>query len=218
MTLPLPNAQRPHNQALELPTGRSLPLAEGAPLVMGVLNLTPDSFSDGGLWSEPDRAVSRGLEMIEQGAQVLDLGAESTRPGGGVYGGGAAEIAEAEEIDRLMPVLEALRGATNIPISVDTRKSAVAESALSSGADLINDISALQEPELGMAVARAGCPIVLMHSRGSLETMQTGIHFDNVTSEVLNELEAAVDRAVSAGIKSTQIVVDPGIGDHERQD
>jgi len=212
MTLPLTNAQSSQTEALELPASRSLSLTSGIPLVMGVLNLTPDSFSDGGLWSEPDRAVSRGLEMIEDGAEVIDLGAESTRPGGGVYGGGAREVSSAEEIDRLMPVLEALREATEAPISVDTRKAAVAECALSAGADLINDISALEEPELGAAVARKGCPIVLMHSRGSLETMQRGIHFDDVTTEVRNELEAAVGRAIGAGISRSQIVVDPGIG------
>jgi dihydropteroate synthase len=179
---------------------------------MGVLNLTPDSFSDGGLWSEPDRAVRHGLEMIELGAEVIDLGAESTRPGGGVYGGGAKEISAAEEIDRLLPVLEALRKATRAPISVDSRKSAVVESALAAGADLVNDISALADPKLAATVARADCPVVLMHSRGSLDSMQTGIHFDDVTAEVRGELEAAVGRAIEAGVRRSQIIVDPGIG------
>ena len=212
MTLPLTSQQPSKARDLELPANRRLTLNGGKPVVMGVLNLTPDSFSDGGLWSEPDRAVRRGLEMVELGAEVIDLGAESTRPGGGVYGGGAREVSAAEEIDRLMPVLEALRGATSTPISVDTRKAAVAESALAAGADLINDISALADDELATTVARVGCPIVLMHSRGSLGSMQTGIHFDDVTAEVFSELEAAVGRAVEAGVRRSQIIVDPGIG------
>src|SRR5215217_7184801 len=124
---------------LRLPHGRSLPLG-GRPLVMGVLNLTPDSFSDGGLWNDPPRAVDRALRLLAEGADLLDLGAESTRPGGGVYGAGAAEVPAAEEIARLLPVLEAVRRATDAPISVDTRKGEVAERALRAGADLINDV------------------------------------------------------------------------------
>jgi dihydropteroate synthase len=199
---------------LRLPGGRTLALGD-RPLVMGVLNLTPDSFSDGGLWAhprQPRRPVERGLEMLAQGADLLDLGAESTRPGGGVYGQGAHTVPPDEEAGRLLPVLEALRRETDVPLSVDTRKGSVARQALAAGADLINDVSALADPELGEAVATAGCPLVLMHSRGDLATMQTGIRFADVVGEVRAELALAMDRAAAAGIPEEQLVLDPGIG------
>lgn len=179
---------------------------------MGILNLTPDSFSDGGLWNDPQRAVERALRMLEEGAGLLDLGAESTRPGGGVYGAGAAEVPVEEEIARLLPVLEAVRKATDAPLSVDTRKGEVAERALAAGADLINDVSALADPRLARAVAEAGCPVVLMHSRGELSSMQRGIHFEDLLGEVRGELAEALDRARAAGIDEAQVVLDPGIG------
>ncbi|HYN20013.1 MAG TPA: dihydropteroate synthase [Thermoanaerobaculia bacterium] len=179
---------------------------------MGVLNLTPDSFSDGGLWDEPARAVERGLRMLEEGADVLDLGAESTRPGGGVYGAGAMDVPAKEEIRRLLPVLEAVRGATAAPISVDTRKGEVAERALEAGADLINDVSALSDSRLSRAVAAAGCPVILMHSRGELPSMQTGIHFGDLLGEVRAELALSLDCAAASGIRREQVVLDPGIG------
>jgi dihydropteroate synthase len=179
---------------------------------MGVLNLTPDSFSDGGLWNDPPRAVDRALQLLAEGADLLDLGAESTRPGGGVYGGGAAEVPAEEEVARLLPVLAAVRRATPAPLSVDTRKGEVARRALEAGADLINDVSALADPALGRAVAAAGCPVVLMHSRGELATMQRGIRFRDLLGEVRSELAAAVERAVASGIGEEQIVLDPGIG------
>ncbi|HWM89884.1 MAG TPA: dihydropteroate synthase [Thermoanaerobaculia bacterium] len=200
---------------LRLPRGRSLALGGGlggTPRVMGILNLTPDSFSDGGLWNDPPRAVERALLMLEEGADLLDLGAESTRPGGGVYGAGAAEVPAKEEIARLLPVLEAVRRATDAPISVDTRKGEVAERALDCGADLINDVSALADPRLARAVAAAGCPVVLMHSRGDLPIMQRGIRFEDVLREVRTELSDALARARSTGIDESQIVLDPGIG------
>lgn len=180
--------------------------------MMGVLNLTPDSFSDGGLWLEPEKAVERGLEMVGSGADLLDLGAESTRPGGGVYGGGAAHVPVDEELRRLLPVLERLRDEVEVPISVDTRKAEVASRALAGGADLVNDISALTDPEVARAVAEAGCPVVLMHSRGELAQMQREIRFDDLLAEVVGELDSAVDRAVRAGVSRQQIFVDPGIG------
>ena len=182
---------------------------------MGVLNLTPDSFSDGGTWHDPhdpERAVRRALQMIREGARIVDLGAESTRPGGGVYGAGAREVPVAEEVDRLLPVLERLRAATDAVLSVDTRKATVAEAALAAGADLVNDVSALSDPAMAPLVARVGCPLVLMHSRGELPTMQRDIHFEDVVAEVRAELAEEVERATAAGVGRAQIVIDPGIG------
>ncbi len=179
---------------------------------MGVLNITPDSFSDGGRWLDPQRAIERGLKMLDQGAQLLDLGAESSRPGGGVYGDGATHLAPEEELSRLLPVLEGLRGKTSAPLSIDTRKSTVARAALAAGADLINDVSLLRDPGLGEAAAEYGCPLILMHSRGETQSMQTGVRFENVVSEVRRELGDAAERALALGVEETQIVVDPGLG------
>jgi dihydropteroate synthase len=179
---------------------------------MGVLNLTPDSFSDGGCWLDPDQAVEHALQMEAAGAAILDLGAESTRPGGGVYGPGARQVSPEEEADRLLPVLERLRPLSESVLSVDTRKGAVARQALAAGADLINDVSALADPEMVSTVAEAGCPIVLMHSRGDLATMQSGIAYDNLLGEVRAELSQAVERAVAGGIADRQTILDPGIG------
>ena len=206
-SLPTP----PTNWTLRLPRGRALSLG-GRPRVLGILNLTPDSFSDGSLWTDLPRAVDHALRMLEDGADLLDLGAESTRPGGGVYGAGAETVSAGEEIARLLPVLEAIRRATDAPISVDTRKGEVAEAALAAGADLINDVSALADPRLAEAVAKAGCPVVLMHSRGDLASMQTGIRFEDVVGEVRTELASALEKAVAAGIDEAQVVLDPGIG------
>jgi dihydropteroate synthase len=199
---------------LRLPRDRSLELGGGPrrPLVLGVVNLTPDSFSDGGLWLDPARAVEHGLRLLAEGADLLDLGAESTRPGGGVYGEGARTVPPDEEAARLLPVLEALRAATGAPLSVDTRKAEVARRALDAGADLINDVSALGDPAMGRIVAAAGCPLVLMHSRGDLATMQKGIRFADVVAEVRAELAQAMERALAAGVEESQIVLDPGIG------
>jgi dihydropteroate synthase len=179
---------------------------------MGILNLTPDSFSDGGRFTDPGQAVDRGLALLAEGADLLDLGAESTRPGGGVYGGGARTVPAAEELARLLPVLEGLRRQTDAPLSVDTRKGEVARQALAAGADLVNDVSALGDPALGRAVAASGCPLVLLHSRGEIATMQQEIRFVDVLAEVRAELGEAVRRAVGLGIDPGQLVLDPGIG------
>jgi len=196
---------------LRLPRGRTLELG-GRPRVMGILNLTPDSFSDGGLWLDPDRAVEQALALIEQGADLLDLGAESTRPGGGIYGAGAAFVPAEDEWARISPVLAAVRARTDLPLSVDTRKGEVAARALAAGADLINDVGALADPALGAAVAAAGCPVVLMHSRGEIPAMQRGIRFDDLLREVREELGEALGRTREAGIDPDQVVLDPGIG------
>lgn len=199
---------------LRLPGGRRFALGEQPlrPRVMGILNVTPDSFSDGGRWLDPGAAVARGLEMLAEGADLLDLGAESTRPGGGVYGGGAQTVEPAEEWQRLAPVLDSLRRQTDAPLSVDTRKGEVARRALDAGADLINDVGALADPEVGRAAAAAGCPLVLMHSRGDLATMQRGIRFDDLLAEVRAELAEALERARALGVDPDQVVLDPGLG------
>jgi dihydropteroate synthase len=197
---------------LSLPRGGSVELEAGRPKLLGVVNVTPDSFSDGGRWLDPDRAVEHALALAGEGADLLDLGAESTRPGGGVYGEGARAVPADEELARLLPVIERLRPLVRIPLSVDTRKAAVARAALAAGADLVNDVSALGDPEMAGVVARAGCPVVLMHSRGELATMQRGIAFHDVVAEVRAELEAARSRAEAAGIAREAILLDPGLG------
>lgn len=196
---------------LRLPRGRRLELT-GRPLVMGVLNITPDSFSDGGRFLDRKRACARALKMIEEGADLIDIGAESTRPGGGVYGKGADTVPASVELERLIPVLEWLRPLIDVPISIDTRKGEVASRVLAAEADLINDISLLSDCALGEAVAEAGCPLILMHSRGELAGMQQGIAFDDVVEDVKADLVEAVDRAAATGVDSDQIILDPGIG------
>jgi dihydropteroate synthase len=183
------------------------------PRVMGILNLTPDSFSDGGLFVDPGAAAHHAHRMLAEGAELLDLGAESTRPGGGVYGRGAAELSADEEWRRLAPVLPRLRA--ELPaaiISVDTRKAEVARRALDAGADLVNDVGGLRDPAMAATVAAAGCPLILMHSRGDLRTMQQDIHFGDVVAEVAAELAATAANAMAAGVRREQIVLDPGIG------
>jgi dihydropteroate synthase len=205
-------AAEPRAWTLELPRGRSLELVAGRPRLAGVVNVTPDSFSDGGSFLAPERALEHALRLLDEGADLLDLGAESTRPGGGVYGAGAREVPAAEEIDRLLPVLEALRPRTSAPLSVDTRKGEVAAAALAAGADLVNDVSALGDPALARAAAAAGCPVVLMHSRGELATMQRGIAFRDVVAEVRAELERARQRAERLGLRGDRLLLDPGLG------
>lgn len=200
-----------HRWVLALPGNRTLELGH-RPLVMGVLNITPDSFSDGGLWMDPDRAVDHALEMLEAGADLLDLGAESTRPGGGVYGAGAPPVSAREELNRLLPILERLRQLTSAPLSVDTRKGEVAREALRAGADLLNDVTALRDPLSARVAMEAGCPVILMHSRGEIATMQRQACYRDVVREVRDELGAAVEAAVGAGIARRQILIDPGIG------
>jgi dihydropteroate synthase len=180
---------------------------------MGIVNVTPDSFSDGGLHLDPDRATDRALRLLAEGADLVDLGAESTRPGGGsVYGTGAETVSAEEELRRLLPVLRLLRPQTDAPISIDTRKAAVARAAVDEGADLINDVSALADSAMAPLLAERDVPVVLMHSRGDLATMQRDIHFDDVVAEVTSELDGALEAAVAAGIDADQTLIDPGIG------
>ncbi len=175
-------------------------------LVMGVLNVTPDSFSDGGLYFDAKRAVARAHEIERAGADILDIGGESTRPG-------AAPITVEEELRRVLPVLEALRGKLNIPISIDTQKAAVAEAAVRAGAGMINDVSALRaDPALAEVVRRHRVPVVLMHMRGAPRTMQKGPFARDVVRDVVAGLRAAVARARKAGLRGSQLILDPGIG------
>ena len=196
---------------LELPAGRRLALGK-KPLLMGVLNLTPDSFSDGGLYLDPERALDRALQMLDEGADILDLGAESTRPGGGVYGDGAKRVDETTELERLLPVLARLRRLTKAPLSIDTQKASVVRAALDEGADMINDVSALGDPQMGQVVAESGVVVILMHSRGELRAMQRDIRFEDVVGEVRTELAESVESAVRCGIGRERILIDPGIG------
>jgi dihydropteroate synthase len=173
---------------------------------MGVLNVTPDSFSDGGLYLEPDKAAERALEMERTGADILDIGGESTRPG-------SQGISAEEELGRVLPVLDRLRDRLKIPISIDTQKAAVAEMAIAAGAELINDVTALRtEPKLAEVARRHQLPLILMHMRGVPRTMQKRAFARNVVRDVVSGLRAAVARARKAGIEKSQILLDPGIG------
>ena len=175
-------------------------------LVMGVLNVTPDSFSDGGKYFSVKKAVAAALEMQRAGADILDIGAESTRPG-------SRGVSAAVELGRLLPVLEALRGRLKIPISADTRKAAVAEIALGAGAEIVNDISGLRfDARLAEVAAKHRGPLILMHSRGTPETMQKLPFAKNVMQDVTSRLRRSIAIARRAGVMKSQIILDPGIG------
>ncbi len=187
--------------------GRTLKLGPSCPRIMGIINVTPDSFSDGGDSLSPQDACEKGLRMIQEGAAILDLGAESTRPG-------AREVPAAEELAHLLPVLRLLRAQSDVVISVDTTKSKVARIAVQEGADWINDVSAFRrDPDMGNVVAETGAALVLMHSRGTPKDMQLRPHYEDPLKEVLQELREAVQRAEGDfGIDPDRILVDPGIG------
>ncbi len=183
------------------------------PRVVGVLNVTPDSFSDGGLFLDVQAAIERGVELAGQGADALDIGGESTRPSGKVYGVGQREVPAVDELARVVPVIRGLRRRLPLPISIDTRKAAVAEGALDAGADWVNDVSGgTFDAELLPLCARRGVPVVLMHMRGTPETMQTLTTYADVREEVAAELGARVAAALEAGVDPERIVVDPGLG------
>ena len=194
---------------MKLPRGRTLDLSRGPlvhPLVMGIVNVTPDSFSDGGVHFEHQTAVHGAMQMEEEGAEIIDVGGESTRPG-------SEAISEDVELERVIPVIDGIRRRSNVVISVDTRKARVAKAALDAGADLINDVSALRhDPQMRALAAQSGVPVILMHMRGEPRTMQQEIHYDDVVSDVARDLATWRDEAVAAGIDRGQILVDPGIG------
>jgi dihydropteroate synthase len=175
-------------------------------LLMGVLNVTPDSFSDGGLFFDKKTAIAHGLKMVEEGADFIDIGGESTRPG-------SKPLGLDEELRRVIPVIESLAKEADAPISIDTYKSAVAKKAIEAGAQIINDISGLQlDPSLSQVAAKEDVPLVLMHIRGNPETMQKKIHYDSLFSEIIQYLRNSIQRAESAGVDPEQIIIDPGIG------
>lgn len=174
-------------------------------LVMGVLNVTPDSFSDGGRYLDPDAAIARGRELLAEGADLLDLGAESTRPG-------AAAVPAAEQVRRLEPVVKALVAEPGAVLSVDTRSAEVAERALEWGAHVVNDVSALGDPGMAAVVAPSGAGLVLMHMRGTPATMQSDLRYDDVVAEVTAYLRRRLAAAEAAGIAAERVALDPGIG------
>ncbi len=190
---------------LKLPRGRSITLGEKT-VVMGILNVTPDSFSDGGLFYNLDRAVERAKELISEGAHIIDIGGESTRPF-------SEPIPLEEELRRTIPVIEAIRSFSDIPISIDTTKAEVALRAIEAGADIINDVSALRfDPDMASVASETKVPVVLMHMLGTPKTMQENPHYECLFGEILAFLQERIDYAVKHGISRDQIIVDPGIG------
>jgi dihydropteroate synthase len=175
-------------------------------LIMGIVNVTPDSFSDGGLYFSPARAIEQALRMADEGADILDIGGESTRPF-------SEPVSASEELDRVLPVIEGLAKRLTIPISIDTTKSSVARQAIAAGASMINDVSALRtDPKMADTAARCQVPIILMHMKGTPKTMQVAPNYDDLVSEIKTFLSDAVNRAVAAGVSRSAIIVDPGIG------
>lgn len=185
--------------------GGSLVLGEKTQ-IMGILNTTPDSFSDGGRFLDPDVAIERALQMAEEGAHIIDIGGESTRPG-------SSPVSLEEEIKRVVPVVEKLAKNLDIPISIDSSKAEVAKRALDVGADIINDISALRtDDQMAKVVAKAGCPVILMHMKGIPSNMQQNPIYGSLVDEIISSLEESINIANEAGIDADNIIVDPGIG------
>lgn len=175
-------------------------------LVMGILNVTPDSFSDGGNFADPNKAVEHALEMVAQGADIIDIGGESTRPG-------ADPVSAEDEIRRTVPIIGKLREHSDIPVSIDTMKSEVARRALEAGADIINDVSAFEaDEEMAAVAAETGAGVVLMHKQGSPKTMQDDPTYGHVVEEVRDYLQSRLDFAVQRGVARDRMVIDPGIG------
>ncbi|MGE5833081.1 MAG: dihydropteroate synthase [Acidobacteriota bacterium] len=190
---------------IPLPSGRSLELGART-LVMGIVNVTPDSFADGGVRLDPDVAIADAIKMVADGADLIDIGGESTRPG-------APEVPADEELRRISPVLEGLRGRVNVPVSIDTYKAAVGERALDLGAVIVNDISALTyDRDLAGVVAKRRAAVVLMHNRGRSADMYAQAHYADVAGEIVRDLRARIRDAEAAGIPREAIIVDPGLG------
>jgi dihydropteroate synthase len=176
-------------------------------LIMGILNVTPDSFSDGGLFYSPQKAIEHGLQMVDEGADLIDIGGESTRPG-------SAAVSAHVELKRVVPVIEGLIGKTKIPLSIDTKKSRVARLAVDSGAEIINDVSALNgDRNMAKTVSETRAAVILMHMRGKPRNMQEGnLDYDNLMGEITDYLRKSRDKAVKAGVEKESIIFDPGIG------
>ncbi|MGQ9477063.1 MAG: dihydropteroate synthase [Candidatus Bipolaricaulia bacterium] len=175
-------------------------------LIMGIVNVTPDSFSDGGLYLDPERAIAHALELIEEGADIIDIGGESTRPG-------ATPVPAEVELERVLPVIEGIRERAKVPISIDTYKAAVAEAALKAGATMVNDISALRfDPRMSEVLKGFDVPVVLMHMQGEPRTMQQNPRYDDVVGEIISFLRERMAAAVEAGLSKSKLILDPGIG------
>jgi dihydropteroate synthase len=172
---------------------------------MGVLNITPDSFSDGGVFIEADKAVQHAVEMVQQGAAIVDIGGESTRPG-------ATAVSAQEEMDRVLPVIEAIIPEISVPVSIDTSKPEVMRAAVDAGAGLVNDVNALQANGALEAASELGAAVCLMHMRGEPRTMQENPQYSDVVAEVMEFLHARIEAAITAGITREKIVIDPGFG------
>ena len=181
--------------------------------VVGIVNVTPDSFSDGGLFFDAQAAIDHGCQLVADGADALDVGGESTRPSGKVYGAGQREIPARDELARVVPVIRGLRRKVSVPISIDTRKAEVAAGALDAGADWVNDVSGgMFDPELLPLCGQRGVCVVLMHMRGTPETMQTLTDYARLGYDVAKELAMRTSAAVAAGVAMERIVIDPGLG------
>lgn len=193
-------------EAMRSPRPRLAGLDLTRPRIMGIVNVTPDSFSDGGNLASAQAAIDHGLRLVEEGADILDIGGESTRPG-------SDAVPVAEELRRVMPVLEGLRARTEARISVDTRKARVMREAAKAGADILNDVSALtHDPDAMETAAESGLPVMLMHAQGDPKTMNDNPVYDDVVLDVFDFLERRIDACVAAGIPKSRLVVDPGIG------
>ncbi|MFN3622881.1 MAG: dihydropteroate synthase [Hyphomicrobium sp.] len=193
-------------EALTAPRPRLAGLALDRPRIMGIINVTPDSFSDGGLHDQAAAAIAHGLALAEEGADILDIGGESTRPG-------AAYVPVEEELRRVLPVIEGLRGRTDALISIDTRKAEVMRRAAAAGADILNDVSALtHDPEAMGAAAESGLPVILMHAQGDPRTMNDNPQYADVVLDVFDYLEERIAACEATGIPRGKIVIDPGIG------
>ena len=200
----MPKKSRPHFEITI--AGRKVGMGART-LIMGVLNVTPDSFSDGGRYFDTDRTITRGLELVRQGADWIDLGGESTRPG-------AQPVTAEEELRRVLPVIRGLRRKLrNVPISIDTTKAGVAEKALEAGADIVNDISGLRfDPRIAEVAAAHHTPLILMHTRGTPATMQRQPFVRDIWRSLTSGLETSIRRALAAGVKRSQLILDPGLG------